>query len=159
MGGGSQPRTGAGGGRSLRLRCREGDRRGSGQRGRLVAHPRPSAMATLLPPLRDWQAFEDLCCDLWRELWRDPEAQKHGRSGQRQEGVDGAEHRRAHRSTARRFIAVFPPIGYSVTNQQSPITLPPILLSNSLVRCCQAVTSLVASEAPCVSPRQETRQA
>jgi hypothetical protein len=42
-----------------------------------VAHPRSSAMPTLLPPPRDWQAFEDLCGDLWRELWRDPEAQKH----------------------------------------------------------------------------------
>ena len=45
-------------------------------------------MPTLLPPPRDWQAFEDLCCDLWRELWSYPETQKHGRSGQAQAGVD-----------------------------------------------------------------------
>ncbi len=41
-----------------------------------------------LPPPRDWQVFEDLCCELWRCLWRDPNAQKHGRSGQKQHGVD-----------------------------------------------------------------------
>jgi formylglycine-generating enzyme required for sulfatase activity len=45
-------------------------------------------MPTPLPPPRDWPAFEDLCCDLWRELWNDPETQKHGRNGQRQAGVD-----------------------------------------------------------------------
>ena len=45
-------------------------------------------MPTYLPPPRNWQDFEDLCCDLWRRLWSDPEAQKHGRSGQRQAGVD-----------------------------------------------------------------------
>ncbi len=36
----------------------------------------------------NWQDFESLCCDLWRRLWADPEAQKHGRSGQPQAGVD-----------------------------------------------------------------------
>ncbi len=35
-----------------------------------------------LPPPRDRQPFEDLCRDLWAELWRDSNAQKHGRSGQ-----------------------------------------------------------------------------
>src|SRR6266545_2830978 len=45
-------------------------------------------MSTYLPPPRNWQDFEDLCCDLWRQLWSDPEAQKHGRSGQPQAGVD-----------------------------------------------------------------------
>src|SRR5829696_6676153 len=46
--------------------------------------PRPLA----LPPLRNWQDFEDLCLDLWRRLWNDPDASKHGRQGQRQAGVD-----------------------------------------------------------------------
>ncbi len=41
-----------------------------------------------LPPLRKWQDFEDLCWELWRRLWNDPQAQKHGRSGQKQDGVD-----------------------------------------------------------------------
>ncbi len=41
-----------------------------------------------LPPPRDWQPFEDLCRDLWAELWRDPNAKKHGRTGQKQYGVD-----------------------------------------------------------------------
>src|SRR5579864_3435988 len=41
-----------------------------------------------LPPPRNWQGFEDLCCDLWRRIWNDPETQKNGRSGQSQAGVD-----------------------------------------------------------------------
>ncbi|MCP4555122.1 MAG: hypothetical protein GY836_06840 [Herbaspirillum sp.] len=44
--------------------------------------------AIRLPPLRNWQDFEDLCCDLWRRLWNDPTAIKHGRQGQPQQGVD-----------------------------------------------------------------------
>ena len=45
-------------------------------------------MSYTLPPPRDWQVFEDLCCKLWRRLWNDPNAQKHGRAGQKQHGVD-----------------------------------------------------------------------
>ncbi len=41
-----------------------------------------------LPPPRDWQPFEDLCRDLWAKLWSDLNAQKHGRTGQKQQGVD-----------------------------------------------------------------------
>jgi tetratricopeptide (TPR) repeat protein len=41
-----------------------------------------------LPPPRNWQDFEDLCCDLWRRLWSDPDTQKNGRNGQAQSGVD-----------------------------------------------------------------------
>jgi hypothetical protein len=48
----------------------------------------PSPQAFSWPPPRDWQAFEDLCADLWSRLWRDPGTQKHGRSGQSQKGVD-----------------------------------------------------------------------
>jgi len=36
----------------------------------------------------NWQDFENLCCDLWREIWKDTNAQKNGRSGQNQNGVD-----------------------------------------------------------------------
>jgi hypothetical protein len=46
------------------------------------------APAISLPPLENWQDFEDLCCDLWRQLWKDPNTQKNGRRGQAQKGVD-----------------------------------------------------------------------
>lgn len=39
-------------------------------------------------PLRNWQEFESLCCDLWRLIWNDKYAKKNGRSGQQQCGVD-----------------------------------------------------------------------
>lgn len=41
----------------------------------------------ILPPA-NWQDFEDLCCDLWRRIWKDPNTQKNGRQGQPQNGVD-----------------------------------------------------------------------
>lgn len=41
-----------------------------------------------LAPPQNWQDFESLCCDLWRLIWNDPYAKKHGRSGQQQMGVD-----------------------------------------------------------------------
>lgn len=37
---------------------------------------------------RSWDAFEDLCHDLWRRIWNDPNTQKNGRRGQAQCGVD-----------------------------------------------------------------------
>ena len=40
------------------------------------------------PPPNDAIAFESLCLDLWKEIWNDPGAQKNGRSGQAQAGVD-----------------------------------------------------------------------
>jgi hypothetical protein len=43
---------------------------------------------TQIPPPRDWQKFEDLCLDIFRELWGDPTAQKNGRPGQHQNGTD-----------------------------------------------------------------------
>ncbi len=39
-------------------------------------------------PPNDSTAFESLCLDLFREIWGDSSAQKHGRSGQAQAGVD-----------------------------------------------------------------------
>lgn len=41
-----------------------------------------------IPPPSKWQDFESLCCDLWREIWKDPNTQKNGRQGQPQHGVD-----------------------------------------------------------------------
>jgi tetratricopeptide (TPR) repeat protein len=41
----------------------------------------------LLPP-NEPAAFESLCLDLWRDIWGDPGAQKNGRPGQPQAGVD-----------------------------------------------------------------------
>lgn len=41
-----------------------------------------------IPPPRNWQDFESLCCDLWARIWNDPNTQKNGRSGQVQHGVD-----------------------------------------------------------------------
>lgn len=41
-----------------------------------------------LPIPKNWQDFESLCCRLWSEIWSDPNAQKHGRQGQPQCGVD-----------------------------------------------------------------------
>lgn len=41
-----------------------------------------------LPPPKDWPKFERLCRDLWAALWKDPNAEANGRSGQPQAGVD-----------------------------------------------------------------------
>ena len=41
-----------------------------------------------IPPPTDWQEFERLCCDLWREIWQYPNTKKNGRQGQTQHGVD-----------------------------------------------------------------------
>lgn len=40
------------------------------------------------PPPNDPTAFESLCLDLFREIWKDSGAQKNGRSGQPQAGID-----------------------------------------------------------------------
>jgi tetratricopeptide (TPR) repeat protein len=44
--------------------------------------------ALQLPPPANWQDFETLCCDLWKSIWHDLNAQKNGRVGQPQHGVD-----------------------------------------------------------------------
>ena len=41
-----------------------------------------------LPPPKDWQEFERLCCSLWSKIWDDPNTKRYGRSGQKQDGVD-----------------------------------------------------------------------
>jgi len=45
-------------------------------------------METRLPIPKSWQDFEMLCHKLWRDIWSDPNAQKNGRQGQAQHGVD-----------------------------------------------------------------------
>src|SRR3989304_6903736 len=48
----------------------------------------PTFFSSEIPPPSNWQDFETLCCDLWREIWKDPNTQKNGRQGQPQHGVD-----------------------------------------------------------------------
>ncbi len=48
----------------------------------------PDFWTRQIDPPANWQDFESLCCDLWREIWNDPNTQKNGRTGQLQCGVD-----------------------------------------------------------------------
>ena len=41
-----------------------------------------------IPPPNSWEVFEDLCHQLFKAIWCDPLAQKNGRRGQAQHGVD-----------------------------------------------------------------------
>lgn len=41
-----------------------------------------------LPKPKNWQDFESICHELWRSIWGDRNAQKNGRQGQAQGGVD-----------------------------------------------------------------------
>lgn len=41
-----------------------------------------------IPLPKTWQSFEDLCLSLFKAIWRDPLAEKNGRQGQPQHGVD-----------------------------------------------------------------------
>lgn len=41
-----------------------------------------------IPPPASWSKFEDLCRVLFAAIWKDPLAQKNGRAGQNQYGVD-----------------------------------------------------------------------
>src|ERR1041385_4853805 len=47
-----------------------------------------SANSESFPPPNNPDDFESLCLDLWKEIWRDPGANRNGRSGQPQAGVD-----------------------------------------------------------------------
>jgi hypothetical protein len=48
----------------------------------------PNYYSLQIPPPSNWQDFETLCCDLWRNIWNDLNAVKNGRQGQSQYGVD-----------------------------------------------------------------------
>jgi hypothetical protein len=41
-----------------------------------------------IAPLKSWDEFEDLCLALFKKEWQNPMAQKHGRRGQAENGVD-----------------------------------------------------------------------
>jgi len=41
-----------------------------------------------IAPPKSWEKFEDLCLALFKQIWGDPLAVKHGRKGQPQRGVD-----------------------------------------------------------------------
>lgn len=41
-----------------------------------------------LPIPNNWQDFESICHQLWKEIWNDPNTAKNGRQGQAQNGVD-----------------------------------------------------------------------
>jgi len=41
-----------------------------------------------IPPPEEWTIFEDLCLSIWKRIWHDDHAQKNGRKGQKQNGVD-----------------------------------------------------------------------
>jgi len=44
--------------------------------------------AKQIAPPKEWGTFEDLCHALFKRVWQDPLAQKNGRTGQAQHGVD-----------------------------------------------------------------------
>ena len=44
--------------------------------------------AAQIPPPKNWEQFEDLCHSLFKSVWDDPCAEKYGRRGQAQQGVD-----------------------------------------------------------------------
>ena len=44
--------------------------------------------AKQIAPPKDWETFESLCHALFKRVWNDPFAQKNGRKGQAQHGVD-----------------------------------------------------------------------
>lgn len=48
----------------------------------------PSIAQTDIPKPKSWEEFEDLIWDLYARRWKDPNADRYGRAGQRQHGVD-----------------------------------------------------------------------
>ena len=48
----------------------------------------PSPTTTQLPRPKSWDEFEDMCADVLKRIWKDPYVVRHGRSGQKQDGVD-----------------------------------------------------------------------
>lgn len=41
-----------------------------------------------IPTLKSWEQFQKMVCELFREIWQDPDAQEFGRKGQKQDGID-----------------------------------------------------------------------
>src|SRR5688572_11331053 len=48
----------------------------------------PTLATAAFPPPLGWDELEELCWDLFSVEWQDPGAVRHGRQGQRQDGVD-----------------------------------------------------------------------
>jgi len=48
----------------------------------------PTIPQSELPIPKSWDEFEHIVCDLYSRTWNDPHAQRHGRTGQPQQGVD-----------------------------------------------------------------------
>ena len=48
----------------------------------------PTIASSQLPPPGNWDEFEGICADLFSLEWNDRQTIRHGRSGQRQQGVD-----------------------------------------------------------------------
>jgi hypothetical protein len=48
----------------------------------------PTLSSSQLPPPKNWDEFEDICADLFLRELDDPNLERHGRKGQRQDGVD-----------------------------------------------------------------------
>ena len=48
----------------------------------------PTVRKAQIPPPESENDFEDLCLEIAKELWQDPEAYKIGTQGQKQNGVD-----------------------------------------------------------------------
>jgi tetratricopeptide (TPR) repeat protein len=48
----------------------------------------PNIAQTELYPQKSWDEFEDIVWDLYSRVWGDPDAQRYGRMGQAQQGVD-----------------------------------------------------------------------
>ncbi len=48
----------------------------------------PTLPTSELPRPQDWNEFEDIVWNIYRRKWQDPNAQRNGRQGQRQNGVD-----------------------------------------------------------------------
>lgn len=48
----------------------------------------PQLHSSQIPPPKTWQEFEELCADLWQEIFESPNTELNGRTGQPQKGVD-----------------------------------------------------------------------
>jgi hypothetical protein len=59
----------------------------------------PNIPQSELPKPKSWDEFEDIVWDLYVRLWQEPHADRYGRTGQRQDGVDivGRPHHLGHR--------------------------------------------------------------
>ncbi len=53
-----------------------------------VAAVMPTIASSELPVPKSWDEFEDICPDLFSQIWNDPNIVRYGRLGQRQNGVD-----------------------------------------------------------------------